>query len=165
MTEQRLKGRTVSPLKGFVIIVGIVLSIIVVSWLERFLSAVTGLSYFSYAVWVVIILEAAAVMRLSVMEYRYVLADGHFIVQRVYGDHARVVQDIPVEQIAAVGRTEDIFKRYGNGQSYEKAVMRQSMIEQQAIAYRKAEDDAWKLLVIQPDEAMKKALSEVVSRE
>ena len=50
MVQQRLKGRSVSPVQGLLIIAGIIFSIIFVSWLERQGSSV-WLPAFSMAAW------------------------------------------------------------------------------------------------------------------
>lgn len=160
MVQQRLKGRTVSPVKGILLVSGIVLSIVLVSWLERLIALTTNIQYAGMAVWLLIVLEAMAVMRLSVMEYRYTVDDGRFFIERVYGDHARIVHDIPLSDIVAVGDQKEIFRTYGNGQSYDKAVLRESTLPTRAIAYKKDGADSVKLILVQPDEAILGALSE-----
>lgn len=161
MVQQRLKGRTVSPVKGILLVGGIVLSIVLVSWLERLIALTTNIQYAGMAVWLLIVLEAMAVMRLSVMEYRYTVDDGRFFIERVYGDHARIVHDIPLSDIVAVGDQKEIFRVYGNGQSYDKAVLRENTLSTKAIAYHKDGAEQMKLILIQPDEAIVSALSKM----
>lgn len=161
MVQQRLKGRTVSPVKGILLVGGIVLSIVLVSWLERLIALTTNIQYAGMAVWLLIVLEAMAVMRLSVMEYRYTVDDGRFFIERVYGDHARIVHDIPLSDIVAVGDQKEIFRAYGNGQSYDKAVLRENTLSTKAIAYHKDGAEQMKLILIQPDEAIMSALSKM----
>lgn len=161
MVQQRLKGRTVSPVKGILLVGGIVLSIVLVSWLERLIALTTNIQYAGMAVWLLIVLEAMAVMRLSVMEYRYTVDDGRFFIERVYGDHARIVHDIPLSDIVAVGDQKEIFRVYGNGQSYDKAVLRENTLSTRAIAYHKDGAEQMKLILIQPDEAIMSALSKM----
>lgn len=165
MIQQKLKGRTVSPVKGILIVLGIVLSIVVVSCLERLIALTTGLQYGSMVVWVLIIAEAAAVMRLGVMEYRYTVDDGRFFIERVYGDHARIVQDISLSDILAVGDQAEVFKAYGNGQSYDKAVLRENTLATKAVAYKKDGDERARLLLIQPEEPILKALLEAAGQK
>jgi len=164
MIQQTLKGRPVSRPAGLLIVLGLAVSIVLVSWIERAVALTTGFQYGSFAVWALIVAEAAAVIRLSVMAYRYTVADGRFFVERVYGDHARIVHDIPLDAILAVGAKDDVFRHYGNAQAYEQAVMRHSGLPEAAIAYaRKA--DAPGLLVIQPDEKILAALRTAAQHE
>lgn len=158
MVQQRLKGRSVSPIQGVLIIAGIIFSIIFVSWLERVISLAAGLQYGGMAVWLIIVAEAVAVMRLSVMELRYTVDDGRFFIERVYGDHARIVHDIPLKDILAVGDQDEIFKKYGNGQSYDKATLRENKLPKKAIAYKKDGAEAVRLMLIQPEEPLLRAL-------
>ena len=158
MVQQRLKGRSVSPLQGIAIVLGIVLSIMIVSWLERLISVAAGLQYAGMAVWLIVVAEAVAVMRLSVMEFRYTVDDGRFFIERVYGDHARIVHDIPLKDILAVGDQDEIFKKYGNGQSYDKATLRENKLPKKAIAYKKEGAETVRLMLIQPEEPLLRAL-------
>lgn len=165
MVQQRLKGRSVSPIQGLLIIVGIIFSIIFVSWLERIINMTTGFQYGGMAVWLIIVAEAVAVMRLSVMEFRYTVDNGRFFVERVYGDHARIVHDIPMKDILAVGDQDEIFKKYGNGQSYDKATLRDNKLPQKAVAYRKDGAETVRLIVIQPEEPLLNALEEAATEQ
>lgn len=163
MVQQRLKGRSLSPVQGILIIAGIIFSIIFVSWLERAISLMTGFQYGSMAVWLIIVAEVAALMRLSVMEFRYTVDDGRFFIERVYGDHARIVHDIPLRDILAVGDQDEIFRQYGNGQSYDKATLRENKIPKKAIAYRRDGADTVRLILIQPEEAFLHALEDAAA--
>ena len=158
MIHQSLKGRSLSPLKGILLIAGLAVSIVLVSWVERAIALSTGFQYGSFAVWILVVAEVMAVLRLSVMEYRYSLGEGRFFVERVYGGSARITHDIPLSRVLAFGPKEEIFRRYGNAQTYEKAVVKEIQLPEAAIAYTKENSDAPALLVIQPDEAMAAAL-------
>ena len=133
------------------------------SWLERVISLAAGLQYGGMAVWLIIVAEAVAVMRLSVMEFRYTVDDGRFFIERVYGDHARIVHDIPLKDILAVGDQDEIFKKYGNGQSYDKATLRENKLPKKAIAYRREGADAVRLMLIQPEEPLLHALEDAAA--
>ncbi len=163
MIQQRLKGRAVSGPAGALIVLGLAVSIVLVSWLERALelSLSNGFQYFSFVVWVLIAAEVVAMMRLSVMEYRYTVADGRFFVERVYGSHARIVQDIPLDGLLGVGARDEVFRRFGNAQVYEKAVLKSVALPEMALAYRK-DGGAPGLLIIQPDEAVLGALEAAI---
>ncbi|MBR3505363.1 MAG: hypothetical protein IKO07_14130 [Clostridia bacterium] len=163
MIRQSLKGRALSPVKGALLIAGLAVSIVLVSWVERAVALSTGFQYGSFAVWLLVAAEALAVLRLSAMEYRYSLGEGQFFVERVYGGSARVVHDIPLDRIVDFGPKDEVFSRRGNAQTYEKAVVKQVALPEAAIAYQKG-DAAPALLVIQPDEAMAAALRAAVTQ-
>lgn len=164
MVRQRVKGRTVSPLVGILLILGIALSIVVIGWIEQAIQLVTG-SQLGAVMWLLVVAEAALAMRLSVMEYLYTVADDKFYIERVYGDHGRIVYDIPIKDIAAFGGKAEIFKEYGNGQSFDKAVMRHCTLKEMAIAYHKENSEQMKLLVIQPDEELRAALDRAIAEK
>ena len=163
MIHQSLKGRGLSPVKGALIIVGLAVSIVLVSWIERAVALSTGFQYGSFAVWALVVAEVMAVLRLSVMEYRYSLGEGRFFVERVYGGSARITHDISLDRAIAFGPKDEVFKRCGNAQTYEKAVVKGLDWPEYAIAYRKDNSDAPALLVVQPDEAMAAALRAAVT--
>ena len=165
MIQQVVKGRPVSAFRGVLIIIALAASIVLVSWVERAIALSTGFQYGAFAVWALVIAEAVAIMRLSVMGFRYTVSDGHFFVERVYGDHARIVHDVPLDAILAVGGREDVFHRYGSAQAYEKAVMKHCPLPEKALAYRgKSEGDPARLLLIQPDAAILAALNEAAAK-
>ena len=160
MIQQDLKGHGVSGWLGALMIVGFAVSIVLVSWIERAIALTTGFQYGAFAVWALVVVEAMAVMRLSVMAYRYTIADGRFFVERVYGDHARITCDIPLKTVLAIGERDDIFKRYGGAQAYDKAVMKETALPEMALAYAREKDEAAGLLLIQPNGEILNALRE-----
>ena len=160
MIQQELKGRSISGALGVLVILGLVVSIILVSWIERAIAMTTGFQYGAFAVWALVIVEAAAIMRLSVLAYRYTISDGRFFVERVYGDHARIICEVSLGAVLAVGEKDGIFKRYGNAQAYDKAVMKKANLPEMALAYTREKSDMPGLLVIQPNEEILKALEE-----
>ena len=164
MTQQLLRGKRLTPLQGILLIVLFAVSIVLVSWIERALDMATGLGSGRFIVWILIVIEAFFLLRLGFKSYRYTLTEDRFCVEAVYGDQARLVHDIPTEQIAAFGPKDDIFRRYGNGQSYEEATVRGADIPPMALVWRRDKDDLARLLVIQPDDDMTKALNEAVER-
>ena len=159
MTQQRLEGKRVSPVKGILTIAALAVSIILISWAEQALDRAAPIGAFRFAVWIVVAAECVAIFRMSYQCFRYTLDGGHFFVERIYGDQGRVVHDIDRAAVLAIGPKDDIFKRYGNGQAYESATIRGCALPQKAIAYRKGDhSDTVSLLLIQPDQAMAEAL-------
>lgn len=159
--SQRLKGKPVSPIKGILAIIGIIASILIVSFLEKLIKEVTGLQYASMAVWLIVVVEAVMLMRNTNLEYGYYVTDNRFTVTRGYGSNQRPIYDIPAEDIIAFGEKDGIFKQYGNGQTFDSATINDKTLKQMAMVYRKSKDET-QLLVLQPDEEMEKAIGELV---
>ena len=152
MYQQDVKGKSISSLAGVGLIALIVLSIMAAGFLEQLIAVMTGFKYGSFLVWGLVIAEAVFVMRLSVKEYRYTLAEGRLVIESRYGDHVRVLYNIPLSDVAAVGPQDDVFRQYGNGQAYEKVFTRGYPAAPSGLAYRK--DGSIRLLSFQPDETM-----------
>lgn len=163
MTTQLLKGRSVSPVAGVLVIAGLVASIALAGWTERALAEIESLRYIRFAVWAVVVLEAALCMRLSARSYRYTADGDRFVVETVYRDHTRVTHEIPAGQIVAVGLKDEVFRTYGNAQAYDRAALRQSAYADRVVAYKKDRDDIVRLLLIQPDEDMLGAIEGMIS--
>ena len=164
MTRQTLRGKSLTPLQGLLIILGFVVSIVLVSWLEQALDMATGLGNGRFIVWILIVVEAFFALRLTFKSYRYTLIEDRFVIEALYGDQARVVWDIPVNRVVALGPKDEIFKRYGNGQAYESATVKGTNLDIMALAWRRENGDATALLLLQPDEAMRAALEEALSK-
>lgn len=160
MIQQSVKGASVSPLKGALIIAGLAVSIVLVSWIERAIALSTGFQYGSFAVWALIIIEAVFIVRLSVMACRYTVTEGRFFIERVYGDHARIVYDIPLSSILAVGGKDEVFRKYGNAQSYDSVTIKSYPQPEKALAYAANYGEAAKLLLFQPNDEIFAALNE-----
>ncbi len=152
MYQQEVKGKKVSPLAGIGMILLIMFSIIAASILEQLLMQMTGFAYGSIVVWGLVVVEAVFVMRLSVMGSLYRLDDEKLYIDRKYGDHIRNIATIPLNTIVAIGPEADIFKKYGNGQAYDKLLTRGCTIPVSGLAYRK--NGQLCLLSFQPDETL-----------
>ena len=162
--SQRLKGKPVSPIKGILAIIGIIASILIVSFLEKLIKEVTGLQYASMAVWLIVVVEAVMVMRNTNLEYGYYVAGGRFSVTRGYGSNQRPIYDIPGEDIIAFGEKDEIFKQYGNGQTFDSATINDKTLKQMAMVYRKSKDET-QLLVLQPNESIIQSIYSMISKE
>ena len=158
MIQQTVKGRSVSPLGGALLIVGLAVSIVLVSWIERAIALSTGFQYGSFAVWALIVVEAMLIVRLSLMSCRYTVSDGRFFIERVYGNRARIVYDIPLDAVLAVGDRDEIFRRYGNAQAYDSVSIRRQVIPEKALAYAAKNGGPARLLLFQPNDEILAAL-------
>ena len=152
MYQQDVKGKKTSPLAGVGMILLIVVSIMAAGILERVIAQMTGMTFGSMLVWALVVLEVFFLFRLSVREYRYTLADGRLFIEARYGNSTRIIHDISVSAILAIGPEDEIFRQYANGQAYDKVFAKGCSIESRVIAYRK--DEEIKLLLFQPDEKL-----------
>lgn len=162
--SQRLKGKPVSPVKGILAIIGIIASILIVSFLEKLIKEVTGLQYASMAVWLIVVAEAVLVMRNTNLEYGYYVAGGRLTITRGYGSNQRQIYELAAQDMVAFGEKDDIFKQYGNGQTFDSATINDKTLKQMALVYRKGKDEI-QLLVLQPDETVEKAIGDLINSE
>lgn len=146
---------------GIGLILLIVLSIMLAGFLEQVIALMTGFTQAGLIAWAVVAVEIFLLLRLSVREYLYTLADGRFIVQSKYGKSVRMMYDIPVSAIAAVGAEDEVFSHYGNAQAYDKVVCRSCPIRPSAMAYRR--DGDIRLILFQPDEKMLSLLKDEIA--
>lgn len=149
MYQQEVKGKKLSPLAGVGIILLIVISIMAAGLLEQVIAQMTGNSPASMLVWLPAALGVFILFRLGVRDYRYTVGEGRLIIEARYGNNVRVIYDIPLASMLAIGPEEEIYAGYANGQTIDKVFTRGCGIEPRVIAYRK--DDQTRLLLFQPD--------------
>ena len=152
MYQQDVKGKKVSPLAGVGMILLIVVSIMAAGILEQLIAQLTGKSFGAMLVWALVVLEVFMLFRMSVREYRYTLADGRLFIEARYGNNTRIIHDIALSAVQAIGSEEEIFRQYANGQAFDKVFTKGCALESRVIAYRK--DEEIKLLLFQPDDKL-----------
>ena len=152
MYQQDVQGKKISPLIGAGMILLIVVSIIAAGILEQIIAQLTGMAFGAMLVWALVVLEVFMLFRLSVREYRYTLADGRLFIEACYGSSTRIIHDIALSSMLAIGPEEEIFSQYANGQTFDKVFTKGCSISPSVIAYRKEEEI--KLLLFQPDEQL-----------
>ena len=160
MYQQEVKGKKLSPLAGIGMIALMVLSIIAAGMLERVLYEMTRNSFGAIVVWGLIGAEIFLLLRLSVREYRYTLTDGRLFIESRYGDSVRLLHEIPLSGVIAIGTQDEIFEKYGNAQAYDKVYTRGCEIPLSALVYVKNGEN--KLLSFQPDETVRKIIEEAI---
>ena len=152
MYQQDVKGKKMSPLAGIGMILLIVVSIMAAGILEKAIAQVTGLTFGSMLVWALVVMEVFMLFRMSVREYRYTLADGRLFIEARYGNSTRIIHDIALASVQAIGPEAEIFGKYANGQTFDRVFTKGCALESRVIAYRK--DDETKLLLFQPDDKL-----------
>jgi hypothetical protein len=137
-----------------------VLSIAAAGILERVIYELTRNSLGAIVVWGLIGAEIFLLLRLSVREYRYTLTDGRLFIESRYGDSVRLLHEIPLSGVIAIGTQDEIFEKYGNAQAYDKVYTRGCEIPLSALVYVKNGEN--KLLSFQPDETVRKIIEEAI---
>lgn len=152
MYQQEVKGKKISSLAGAGMILLIVLSIMAAGFLEQLIAVMTGLSFGAMLVWAMVVVEVFFLLRLGVREYRYTLTEGRLFIESRYGNSTRIIHDIAVSAIRAIGPEEEVFAAYGNGQTYDRVFSKGCDVPASVIAYLK--DGETRLLLFQPDEKL-----------
>ena len=152
MYQQDVKGKKISPLAGAGMIVLIVVSIMLAGFLEQVIAQLTGLGFGAMLVWALVVVEVFFLLRMGVREYRYTLTEGRLFIESRYGNSTRIIHDIAVASIRAIGPEEEIFAAYANGQTYDRVTSKGCEVPASVIAYEK--DEEIKLLLFQPDEKL-----------
>ena len=152
MYQQDVKGKKMSPMAGIGMILLIVVSITAAGVIEQIIAQLTGLTFGSMLVWALVVLEVFILFRMNVREYRYTLADGRLFIEARYGDSTRIIHDIALASVQAIGPEAEIFGKYANGQTFDRVFTKGCTLESRVIAYRK--DEEIKLLLFQPDEKL-----------
>lgn len=163
MYQQDVKGKKLSPLAGIGMIALILLSIAAAGFLERILYQMTQNSIGAIVVWCLIGAEILWMLRMSVREYRYTLTDGRLFIESRYGDNVRLMHEIPLSAVRAVGAQEEIFQKYGNAQAYDKVFTRGYDVPLSTIVYVRNGEN--KLLSFQPDETMLSMIREHIDSD
>ena len=152
MYQQDVKGRKISPLAGVGMIALIVVSIMLAGFLEQLIAQLTGLGFGAMLVWALVAVEVFFLLRMGVREYRYTLTEGRLFIESRYGSSTRIIHDVAVASIRAIGPEDEIFAAYANGQTYDKVFVKDDETPASVIAYEK--DEEMKLLLFQPDEKL-----------
>ena len=158
MYQQDVKGKKMSSLAGVGIILLIVFSIIAAGFLEHLIAQMTGKSFGAMLVWALVVAEVFFLLRLGVREYRYTLTEGRLFIESRYGNSTRIIHDIAVASIRAIGPEDEIFARYANGQTYDKVFTKGYEQPASVIAYVK--DGETKLPLFQPDDKLTEMIRE-----
>ena len=158
MYQQDVKGKKISSLAGVGMIVLIVLSICAAGLVEQVIAQLTGSMVGSVIVWGLVIAEVFLLLRLGVKEYRYTLTEGRLFIETRYGNSTRIIHDIEVSDMLAIGSEEEIFGKYANGQTYDKVFTKGCGVPASVIAYQKKGET--KLLLFQPDGKLKALIEE-----
>ena len=155
MITQDIKNPRVKGIGGFLLILGIVFVIFIGLIVSAILKPYIGALASTVSVWLLGILVAAYVTRRFVTEFRYSADSRRFRVERLYGDRARFMLEIPLNTIAKTGTPDAIRAAYPDAKC-DNACIRDASLPVFAVAYKS--DGAIRILLAQPDERMRAKL-------
>lgn len=146
MIRQTVASPKPGPLKGLLMVFGIVAALYVLSAL----AAATKIPYAWAAVWLLCSAAAVLLARRFLLGYRYILDRGALLIERMFGSQARTVISIPVADIVEIGDSGDLLK---DGLRFEhRAVSPRCTVPPKALLYRAG--NSLRLLEFQPDAAL-----------
>lgn len=158
MLEQRLRNRQPGPLKGLGLIVLIALAAVAGSAfftrLQPRIGVLASVGFIAYGCAI-----AWLLLHWYVLSFVYTANGDCLRVCRVYGKRERFMADVWLNRVLAYG-TPEAMKRRFPGASVANATRAQCEYEPLALAYR--DSDRTNILVIQPDEAMRKHLIDAI---
>lgn len=156
MVQQTIHTKETKPLVGILMIVGIVAALTLASLVSKAMQMVTGNHVFSVAVWLVTIALGVFLLRDRVLEYRYTVVDGALFLERMHGQHAKLLLNLPVMDILSFGPFEEMQSKHPEIKNAMKPVLKGCSYEKMAFTYR--EHGVLKMAVIQPNAEIRAAL-------
>lgn len=158
MLEQRLSNRKPGPLEGLGVIALIALAVIAGSMffyrLESRVGTLASVLFIAYGCAI-----AWFLLNWYVLGFVYTSNADCLRVCRVYGKRERFMVDVWLNQVVAWGTPEEIKQRYPDA-PVQHATRSQCPFEPLALAYNSSGKTA--VLVLQPDDAMRKHLIEAI---
>ena len=160
MLEQKLTNRQPTPLQGLGIIAGIAVAVVAGSMffsrLEPRIGTLASVGFIAYGCAI-----AWFLLNWYVMGFVYTANADCLRVCRVYGKRERFMADIWLNQVIAYGTPEEMKARCP-GAPVSHATKAQCEFEPLALAYRDSDKTA--IIVLQPDDAMRKHLIAAIKR-
>ena len=158
MLEQKLRNRQPGKIEGIGLIALIALAIVAgslfFSRLAPRIGATASLGFIGYGGVI-----AWLVLDRYVLCYVYTANADCLRVCRAYGKRERFMVDVWLNRVLACGTPEEMKQRFPNAR-VSRATRSQCPFEPLALAYQ--DSDRTAILVLQPDEAMRKHLTEAV---
>jgi len=158
MLEQKLHNRQPRPLEGLGLIALIALAVVAgsafFSMLQKYIGPLSSLGFIAFGCAV-----AWFLLNWYVMSFIYTANADCLRVCRAYGKRERFMTDVWLNQVTAYGTLEDMKRRTPHARIY-RATRPQCEFEPLALAYRESGKPA--IIVLQPDDAMRKHLLEAI---
>lgn len=161
MHQHRVQNPKLNPVKGLLVVIGLVAAVMLDSYLAQLLTAFVSELVAAVAFWGVGVLIALYALRRFVLAYSYQLSASLLRVSHAYGRYERLIEDVYLNTVVAAGSPEELTRRYSDARVH-RAVMKGCGLETFAIAYRS--DGRTQLFVLQPDEKIREALIAAAKR-
>lgn len=156
MLQQTLRNRQPGALRGIGLILLIALAVLAGSAffyrMERYIGSLASLLFIFYGVAIAMFL-----LNWYVMGFIYTANDDCLRVCRVYGKRERFMVDVWLNQVKACGPLEEVRREFP-GAPVSRATKAQCEYEPLALAY--ASSGKTRILVIQPDDALRAHLTQ-----
>lgn len=158
MLEQTLRNRQPNALQGLGLIALIALAVLAgssfFSLMQKYIGTLASVGFIAYGCVV-----AWFLLNWYVMGFIYTSNKDCLRVCRVYGKRERFMTDVWLNQVISYGTLEEMKRRVPRARIY-RATRAQCEYEPLALAYRESGKPA--IIVLQPDEAMRKHLIESI---
>ena len=156
--KQIVGHRKIGPLKGILLILGLVAGLMVLNLIcLLYLSALVGFQAAVMVFWVIGALIALQMLRVFVMKYEYELNADVLRLNRSYGKRPRHIEDIYLNRLLFVGTVEEAKQRYPKARKVN-AMHGSVGLPVTAVVYKTA--DSIHAAHIQANDALKQRLLE-----
>lgn len=161
--KQIVEHKKLSALHGILLVLGLLLVLIFMNYVVLgFLATHLGNAASSLAFWALGVLIAWAVLRIYIVKYSYELGEDVLRLCRSYGKRERFIDDVYLNQLLFVGEPEEAKRRWPNARKV-KATHVKGENAVVALAYQAS--DGKRIALIQPNDALLKALRDAVKRK
>ena len=154
MLNQTVQNKRPTPLEGIAIVActagAILLGSGLFGWLERWIGQAASLCFIAYGMVIALYL-----LNRYILGYHYEGSEDMLRVSHRYGRYQRFMADVWLSQVVSWGTPEAVRAKYPKAR-VARATKPRCPIEPLALAYRTAEKT--EILVLQPDEALRKHL-------
>lgn len=158
MYQQIVQGKKISPLMGIIWVVGIVAALMLTSILSQLIARIFAFEYASLLGWGVAALLAVWLMQSRIMEYRYTLSQGRLYLERKFGEHTKVLQQIELCDIAQLGPADELLPRFKKMGPVNNLCLKANPLPRMLLVYRL--QGLTKMALIQPDEELTRLIRE-----
>ncbi|MDL2205740.1 hypothetical protein LJC33_02375 [Eubacteriales bacterium OttesenSCG-928-N13] len=163
MTQQKIQSDQISPLRGILLILGIVAGLMLASVVSNLLSQFVPAIYPTLVVWALTALFAFYLMRTRLIEYCYTVSNDVLYVERLYGTRTKILLQMPVLDVVAITSEEKAKKAYPQLGKVIRATLKACELPQKAIVYRVRGTIDW--IILQPNQEISALLWDEQKRQ
>ena len=160
--QQIVKNPPLKAGKGILVVVGLLAALFLVSAVSQLLAPVIGSALSSLLFWGAGVAAALWTMRRYVLAYSYAVNSNTLQVTFAYGRYRRLMEEIYFNNMYRSGAPDALKQRYP-GAHVHRATRPGCEYEEFAVAYRS--NGKTDIIVLQPDETLKKILIETTKKK